>query len=236
MVSHACGCCGKVLDDSSRSHSHALHMWVARGPRCGFAVRWTPRGAREPARVWARLRSLNLRLGVALASLQFAIALLLIAGSYLERLVRQGLIPASPDRALVQLAPVFVGATIAGAAIGLCAATLAPFRRLAVTFVAAWTAAAALVAILALLLLFADSGPERFVAAFLTFTSRFTQRADITGLALGAAIVASVVATVAFGFSVRMAVKVSHRSASRSRRSTSFLVPNQGTRPTGALS
>ncbi len=40
-------------------------MWIARCSRCGLAVRWCPRAARDPARVWARLRTLNLRLGVA---------------------------------------------------------------------------------------------------------------------------------------------------------------------------
>lgn len=47
-------------------------MWVARCPRCGFAVRWSPRRARAPFRTWARLRALNTRLGIALGSAQAA--------------------------------------------------------------------------------------------------------------------------------------------------------------------
>ena len=47
MLSHACASCGKVLDGRSRSYSAELRMWIARCGRCGFAVRWTPREARE---------------------------------------------------------------------------------------------------------------------------------------------------------------------------------------------
>jgi hypothetical protein len=65
MTSHACGSCGKMLDSASRSYSGDLRMWIARCCRCGLAVRWSPREARSPARIWARLRTLNLRLGVA---------------------------------------------------------------------------------------------------------------------------------------------------------------------------
>jgi hypothetical protein len=56
-----------MLDASTRSYSSGLRMWIARCPRCQFAVRWSPRAAREPVRVWARLRALNTRLGVALS-------------------------------------------------------------------------------------------------------------------------------------------------------------------------
>ena len=90
MLSHACASCGKVLDGRSRSHSAELRMWIARCGRCGFAVRWTPREAREPARVWARLRALNLRLGVAVGTLQLGWLVLLFAGAALDDRLRSG--------------------------------------------------------------------------------------------------------------------------------------------------
>ena len=55
-------------------------MWVARCPRCGFAVRWSPRRARAPFRTWARLRALNTRLGIALGGAQAAGVLAIVLG------------------------------------------------------------------------------------------------------------------------------------------------------------
>jgi hypothetical protein len=72
MLSHACACCGKPLDATSRSFAPSIAMWVARCPRCATAVRWNIRRAREPFRLWARTRALNLRLGIALGAGQFA--------------------------------------------------------------------------------------------------------------------------------------------------------------------
>lgn len=58
-------------------------MWIARCPRCAHAVRWNPSGAREAYRAWARLRALNLRLGVALGAGQAAGLASLVLGAQL---------------------------------------------------------------------------------------------------------------------------------------------------------
>ena len=132
MLSHACASCGKVLDDASRTYSGGLRMWIARCPRCGFAVRWAPRAAREPSRVWSRLRALNLRLGIAIASMQFGAVLLLIACTIVDDLVRRGFEAPALNHLIDQLidhfAPALITAGFAGMLVGLCAATIAPFR------------------------------------------------------------------------------------------------------------
>ncbi|MFZ4750980.1 MAG: hypothetical protein ACOYMM_10815 [Phycisphaerales bacterium] len=89
MLSHCCSSCGKPLDAASRTYARALRMWVARCPRCGFAVRWSPRGAREPFRTWARLRALNMRLGIALGSSQAAGLLAIGIGALLVQRQRE---------------------------------------------------------------------------------------------------------------------------------------------------
>ncbi|MCE2882176.1 MAG: hypothetical protein LW636_07450 [Planctomycetaceae bacterium] len=86
MLSHCCARCGRNLDASSRSFSALARLWVAACPRCGFAVAWMPRRAREGARVWARLRALNIRLGIAFSAAQIAALLLVVAlGMHLDR-------------------------------------------------------------------------------------------------------------------------------------------------------
>ena len=73
-------------------------MWVARCPRCGFAVRWSPRRARAPFRTWARLRALNTRLGIALGGAQAAGVLAIALGVMLveqrDTLSNFGTVPA----------------------------------------------------------------------------------------------------------------------------------------------
>ncbi len=61
-------------------------MWVATCPRCGFAVRWNPRGAREPWRTWQRIDVLNRRLGVAaLSALLAALFCFLLTGFVVDQ-------------------------------------------------------------------------------------------------------------------------------------------------------
>ncbi|MCE2884114.1 MAG: hypothetical protein LW806_04325 [Planctomycetaceae bacterium] len=72
MVSHTCERCGAQLDRSTRTYAPSIRMWVATCPRCGSAARWNLRRARMPSWVWARTRAINIRLGVALATGQFA--------------------------------------------------------------------------------------------------------------------------------------------------------------------
>lgn len=115
-------------------------MWVAACPRCGAAVRWNPRGAREPIRVWARLRALNLRLGVALSSGQAAgIASLGIGGLLVEEyrtvIGAAGVTPMARDESLL------LYAMLAGAAAFLAAVSavaFAPGRSLSARVLLAW--------------------------------------------------------------------------------------------------
>ncbi|MFZ9880200.1 MAG: hypothetical protein ACO3QC_02210 [Phycisphaerales bacterium] len=134
MLSHCCARCGRNLDASSRSFSALVRLWVATCPRCGFAVAWTPRRAREGARVWARLRALNIRLGIAFSAAQLAALLLVVAlAMHLDR--PQGFPLSHPT--LVILA--------AGAAllISASAVALAPRRPAATAALVSWAAVVA---------------------------------------------------------------------------------------------
>jgi hypothetical protein len=135
MISHACGSCGKMLDSASRSYSSDLRMWIARCGRCGLAVRWSPRAARDSVRTWARLRTLNLRLGVAFtlgqsAGIVFFITMALLWEGML-RPFEGGLIDAlaSPWAALLLLV-----ATLSGVS----GAVLAPGKPVLVKALGAW--------------------------------------------------------------------------------------------------
>jgi hypothetical protein len=135
MISHACGSCGKMLDSASRSHSNDLHMWIARCGRCGLAVRWSPRAAREPARTWARLRTLNLRLGVALTLAQAAgVVLVAMAALLAERVILpygEGLLDALAS-------PLTMLVIVVAALSGVSGAVMAPHKRPLPRAAAAW--------------------------------------------------------------------------------------------------
>jgi hypothetical protein len=116
-------------------------MWVARCPRCGFAVRWSPRAARGVVRAWGRLRALNNRFGIAVGAGHGAGILLAVLGSVL----------ASNGDRLGELGPsaqgsrgtLFSGIVILSAlcAVGAAASTvaIAPHRPLALRAFASWS-------------------------------------------------------------------------------------------------
>lgn len=145
-------------------------MWAARCTRCGHSVRWNPRGAREPYRVWARLRALNLRLGIAVSAGQAAgIGSLVIGGFLLDeyRWVVAGPSPTAlardPDF-LMYLA--FAGVTAVMAAIS--AVAFAPSRTLVVRIALAWLVGALPVVVLVGLVPFAaaDEAMSKLRRAF----------------------------------------------------------------------
>lgn len=234
MLSHACASCGKVLDGSSRTYSRDLRMWVARCGRCGFAVRWAPRVAREPARVWARLRALNLRLGIAVGTLQLAVLVLLFAGAYADSQLRRGLGARDLDSLLSNFAPSLVGAVVAGVFVGICAATLAPFRGIARSYLLAWLLAAIPVIAISALLVFGDAGPGQLWREFRSLASRHIEKPEVAALVVGTALVASAFSAVAIVFAVRTGIAQAVRRANRKRRETLALVRTPAPRPIGA--
>lgn len=112
MLSHCCASCGRSLDASSRSYSHSLAMWIARCPGCGFAVRWAPRAAREPVRVWARLRALNTRLGIAVSCGQGAGGFAALTAGLLAELLNARIM--SLAKSLGHDGPLGLAAVVAG--------------------------------------------------------------------------------------------------------------------------
>jgi hypothetical protein len=235
MLSHACASCGKMLDESSRTYSRAARLWVAQCPRCGFAVRWAPRAAREPARAWARLRALNLRIGISLGAMQAGAVALVITGAIVEETVRLGG-PGLPQDALIDwLAPTVIAATVTGCIVALAAATVAPFRSLYASFLGAWTGTALIASILGILVSFAASGgPMRLVAQFRTVIERGYAEHPLTRIALLTAIAASVVAAPLLRIVVRTAFNAVVRNSNRARRQTSSARRHPLPRPIGA--
>jgi hypothetical protein len=117
-------------------------MWVAACPRCGFAVRWSPRRSRTPLRVWNRLRALNNRLGVALGAAQVAGVLAAVIGGLLAETGPDGL------RAMLHGNAAWLSGGLAGFALLECccallaavsAVAIAPHRQLVARWFAAWT-------------------------------------------------------------------------------------------------
>jgi endogenous inhibitor of DNA gyrase (YacG/DUF329 family)/ABC-type siderophore export system fused ATPase/permease subunit len=140
MLSHACARCGRPLDPSSRSFVPSLAMWVARCPRCGLAVRWNVRRAREPFRLWARTRALNLRLGVALGAGQFAG---LLASIYAAIIGNEASFYGAPfEKTGSQLAELLALVVLLGGFMALAAAVsavnFAPHRGLPTRIACAW--------------------------------------------------------------------------------------------------
>jgi len=149
MLSHCCASCGKTLDSSSRSYARALRMWIAKCPRCGFAVRWNPRGARAPLRLWARTRTLNVRFGIALSGGQaagliaFAIGALAVDRRHeIAELESLGQIRRAE---LLAIYAMFAASAAVGAAVS--AIAFAPHRSMAVRLLCAWLLGAAPVTI-----------------------------------------------------------------------------------------
>jgi len=137
MISHACGSCGKMLDSASRGYSGDLRMWIARCGRCGLAVRWSPRAAREPARIWARVRTLNLRLGVAFTLAQVAGLAIFIVAVYLDD---TGLALNTTPVAEMLASPLLVAIALIAALSGAAGAVMAPHRPTLHRTAVAWIA------------------------------------------------------------------------------------------------
>lgn len=128
MLSHACARCGLPLDHASRSYRHELRLVATTCPRCGFAAAWNPRRAREGARIWARLRALNLRLGIAVSAGQAAAVLLVVAVGII--------LPSSPLAGVSATSVVLTACAAVLASVS--AATIAPFRPVPARVLGAW--------------------------------------------------------------------------------------------------
>jgi hypothetical protein len=149
MLSHCCASCGKTLDSSSRSYARALRMWIAKCPRCGFAVRWNPRGARAPLRLWARTRTLNVRFGIALSGGQaaglIAFAIGAMAVDRRHEIAELESLSQIRRAELLAIYAMFAASAAVGAAVS--AIAFAPHRSMAVRLLCAWLLGAAPVTI-----------------------------------------------------------------------------------------
>ncbi len=115
-------------------------MWVAVCPRCGFAVRWNPRGSRAPLRIWARTRTLNVRLGIAMSGamaaglISFAVIALLLDRR--RDLAILETLSAPRRRELLSIYAMFAVSAAVCAAVS--AIAFAPHRSMAVRLACAW--------------------------------------------------------------------------------------------------
>jgi hypothetical protein len=224
MISHACSSCGKMLDGSSRSYSPGLRMWIARCSRCGFAVRWSPRHAREPARIWARLRALNLRLGVAIGALQFGVILMLFTGSFLYDRYERGFVNLDLDATLSRVAPALIAGIVAGVFVGLSAATLAPHRRLLSSLAMAWAGVALPCLVLSSLLVLGDTGAGNFFRRWGDVLGSYVMYPETSAIVLGAPLVVSLLTAFVLRISIQRLILTAVRKAARGRRQTLALV------------
>ena len=124
-------------------------MWVAVCPRCGFAVRWNPRGSRAPLRIWARTRTLNVRLGIAMSGamaaglISFAVIALLLDRR--RDLAILETLSTPRRRELLSIYAMFAVSAAVCAAVS--AIAFAPHRSMAVRLLCAWLLGAAPVTI-----------------------------------------------------------------------------------------
>jgi len=115
-------------------------MWVAVCPRCGFAVRWNPRGSRAPLRIWARTRTLNVRLGIAMSGamaaglISFAVIALLLDRR--RDLAMLETISTPRRRELLSIYAMLAVSAAFCAAVS--AIAIAPHRSMAVRLACAW--------------------------------------------------------------------------------------------------
>lgn len=195
-------------------------MWVATCPRCGFAVRWAPRAAREPARIWARLRALNLRLGVATAGVQFGAALLLACGGLIEGESMRGASLVGPSDMVGRYGAAFAVAIIAGCFIGAAAATAAPFRPLPRVLAAVWLATLAFASVVWLFVLASNYSPTETWLTMRGVLSRLTWFPEPTLISLGTMLVTSAAAAWFLRSSIGRGVAIVARRTTRARRAT----------------
>jgi uncharacterized BrkB/YihY/UPF0761 family membrane protein len=116
-------------------------MWVARCPRCGHAVRWNPREARAPYRLWVRTRALNLRLGVATTAGQAAgIASIGIGAQFVDQYRTITQFENTPSLLRNEFVFMYLGlGGIAALAAAVSAVFLAPEQRMPIRVFLAWT-------------------------------------------------------------------------------------------------
>lgn len=219
MLSHACASCGKVLDECSRTYSGTLRMWTATCPRCGFAVRWCPRAAREPARIWSRLRALNLRLGVALAGIQFGGALLLVSGGILEQQLTSASFVRGASLASSLSLPGILAA-MTGLLIGAGAAAMAPSRRMRDALLATWLAVLVFSAALWLTVLILGTSAVRAPDVAFNVLLELSSHPIPTAIIVGLMLLTSVVAANSFRRTMRFGLRRAVRRAARMRRHT----------------
>lgn len=224
MISHACSSCGKMLDGSSRTYSPELRMWIARCGRCGFAVRWSPRHAREPARIWARLRALNLRLGVAIGALQFGVILMLFSGSYLYDRYQRGFVNLDLDATLSRVAPALIAGIVAGVFVGLSAATISLHQRLLASLGVAWAGVALPCLVLSSLLVLGDTGAANFFGRWGDVLGSYVMYPESSAIVLGAPLLVSLLTAFLLRLSLRRLIRTAVRNAARGRRQTLALV------------
>jgi hypothetical protein len=209
-----------MLDGSSRTYSPELRMWIARCGRCGFAVRWSPRFAREPARIWARLRALNLRLGVAIGALQFGVILMLSTGTFLYDRFDRGFVSPDLDATLSRAAPALIAGILAGIFVGLSAATIATHRRVLLSLGMAWAGVALPCLVLSSLLVLGDTGPGNFLGRWREVIGSYARYPEASAVVLGAPLVVSLVTAIVLRFSIERLIRTAVRKAARARRQT----------------
>jgi len=163
MISHCCASCGQPLERSTRVFARGIGMWVARCPRCGHAVRWNPRGARAPYRLWVRTRALNLRLGVATTAGQAAgIASIAIGAQFVDQYRTLTQFENTPVAYRNEFVFMYLGLGGAAAlAAAVTAVFLAPDQRIPIRVFLAWTIGALPVILLLSLLPLATAGEIR---------------------------------------------------------------------------
>lgn len=113
-------------------------MWIACCPRCGTAVRWSPRRGREAFRLWARTRALNLRLGVALATGQLAGLLAAIYAAILGNEASFFATPITKGNGPGVIALVFLLGGFMALSAAVSAVLFAPHRGLCTRLLCAW--------------------------------------------------------------------------------------------------
>jgi hypothetical protein len=160
---------------------------------------------------------------------------MLFAVIFLDDRLRRVFVATDLESLLDLLGPSIVAAVVGGLFVGMCAAMLAPFRRVHVTLIAAWTFTAAVVGLISTLLLLGEFGAERFWSACAEVFRRHERHSNATAIVLGAAFLVSIVAAAWLGFSVRMTVRNAVRRASRARRETFAPVRTAARPPFGAV-
>lgn len=184
--------------------------------------------------MWARLRALNLRLGIAVGTLQLAVLVLLFAGAYADSQVRRGIVARDFDALLMNYSPSLVAAVVGGVLVGICAAVLAPFRSIVRAYPIAWLLTAMPLFLISALVVFGDAGPEGFWRELRALVSRNLGQPEIAAVVIGTAVVVSAMTAVAAGFAVRTGITQAVRLAARKRRETFALVRRPLARTIGA--